>query len=103
MGMGRPERIYVEQVLVDPMTNEEMSRVYDIITQDDVANDPALSEKDLGRIRYDKLTNEPLYIRRDHWFRVSAKFRWKNAPQIPDTAAGAGSMYGPEGMMRGMY
>lgn len=103
MGMGRPERIYVEQVLVDPMTNEEMSRVYDIITQDDVANDPTLGEKDLGRIRYDKLTNEPLYIRRDHWFRVSAKFRWKNAPQIPDPAAGAGNMYGPEGMMRGMY
>ena len=78
------DRVYVETVLVDPMTNEEMSTVFDIITDEDVANDPALSEKDIGNKKYDTMDNEPLLIERDYWFRVKAKFRWKGAPELPE-------------------
>lgn len=91
-GGARLDRIYNERVLIDPMTNEEMSKVFNIITAEDVAANPNLTEKDLGRIEFDKLTNEPLYIERDNWFRISAKFRWKKAPQMP-TVAPAGSPY----------
>jgi type IV pilus assembly protein PilM len=78
------DRVYVETVLVDPMTNEEMSTVFDINTDEDVANDPALSEKDIGKKKYDTMDNEPLLIERDYWFRVKAKFRWKGAPELPE-------------------
>ncbi|MBE0534496.1 MAG: hypothetical protein IH624_02420 [Phycisphaerae bacterium] len=99
-GAGRQERVYAERVLVDPMTNEEMSKVFDIITQQEIDGNPDLTEKDLGRKKYDKLTNEPLFIERDYWFRVSAKVRWKKAPVVPDATTGMGG-YGSEGMRRG--
>ena len=78
------ERIVTEQVLVDPMTQEEISRTYDIYTLEDINRDPELTERDLGRI---KLTpfGEPRYIERDQWFRIQVKFIWTEAPQ--DTAA----------------
>lgn len=85
-GMRGMDRVYVETVLVDPMTNEEMSTVFDIITDEDVANDPALSEKDIGKKKFDSLSNEPLLIERDYWFRLKAKFRWKSAPELPEPA-----------------
>ncbi len=74
--------IYVEQVLMDPMTGEEMSKVFDIVTQEDISNDPSLSEKELGKIKRDEF-NEPRFIERDSWFRISAKFLWKGAPPLP--------------------
>lgn len=92
------DRVFYETVLVDPMTNEEMSTVFDIITQEDVANDPALSEKDIARKKYDDFNKEPLRIERDYWFRVKAKFRWKDAPEIPDPLGDAKNM-----QMEGMY
>jgi len=98
-GGGRQDRVYFEQVLVDPMTNEEMSKVFDIITEDEVAGNPNLTDKDLGRMKYDKLTNAPLFIERDYWFRVSAKFRWKNAAKMPVVTPAMGD-YG-YGMGRG--
>jgi hypothetical protein len=92
MGMYRPNRnanmlqrdyVYFETVLIDPMTSEEMGKVFDIVTQDDIDNDPGLSEKDLGKIKHDEF-DKPLYIERDYWFRINAKFVWKNAPPLPE-------------------
>jgi type IV pilus assembly protein PilM len=76
--------VYMEPVLVDPMTNEEMSKIFDIYTREDIDNNPDLTEKDLGRKRYDEF-DKPLYIERDHWFRIKAKFRWEGAPEMPET------------------
>ena len=76
-----PERIQIEEVLVDPMTGEEMSMIFDIITQKDLDTDPELTEKHLGKIKY-TVFDEPKYIVRDHWFRISAKFIWKGAAEI---------------------
>lgn len=73
------ERVTSETVLVDPMTQEEISRVYDIITQDDVSRNPELSDRDLGRVKLTNLGAEQ-YIDRDHWFRIQVKFVWKDAP-----------------------
>jgi len=95
--MGRQDRIFVERVLVDPMTNEEMSRVFNIITAADVARNPNLTEKDIGRVQFDKLTNAPQYIERDYWFKLSAKFRWKNAPKLPEPPTAS------DEMMQGQY
>jgi hypothetical protein len=79
-GMGRfGEKIMVEQVLVDPMTNEEISKTFDLITQAEIEQDPSLTEKDLGKKKYGDFNNEPKFIVRDHWFRISAKFVWKEA------------------------
>ncbi|MCD6392901.1 MAG: pilus assembly protein PilM, partial [Planctomycetes bacterium] len=83
MNMSQREYIYFETVLIDPMTSEEMSKVYDIVTQDEIDNDPGLSEKDLGRIKLDDF-GVPLFIERDYWFRINAKFVWKNAPALPE-------------------
>jgi hypothetical protein len=80
----RDEYVEVETVLVDPMTEEEMSQTFDIITQEEVELDPSLSERDLGRKEYTRF-EEPKYLTRDHWFRLQAKFLWKNAP---DSAGG---------------
>ncbi|MCX5632524.1 MAG: type IV pilus assembly protein PilM [Phycisphaerae bacterium] len=52
-----------EVVLVDPLTKEEISRTFD------------LDEK--GRKKYDTF-GQPLYIERDRWFRIKAKFIWKD-------------------------
>lgn len=102
MGMGmagaaaRPlERVTTELVLVDPMTQEEMSRTYDIYTRQDIAQNPELTDRDLGR---KKLTQfgEERFIERDHWFRIQVKFIWKDAPQPP---APQGGGMGGMGMM----
>ncbi len=86
-GMNRrDEYVEVETVLVDPMTEEEMSQTFDIITEEEVERDPSLSERDLGRKEYTRF-EEPKLITRDHWFRLQAKFLWKNAP---DTEGGSG-------------
>ncbi len=71
------DRITSEQVLVDPLTNEEMSKTFDI------------DEK--GRKKYDSF-GQPVYIERDKWFRIKVKFLWKNALQLqgqPQAAAPA--------------
>ena len=73
--------VYTEEVLIDPMTNEEISRTYDIITQKEIDSDPELTEKDLGRKKINKSTGKELFIDRDHWFRIKAKFSWKDAPE----------------------
>ncbi len=84
--MGRyEEKIAVEQVLVDPMTNEEISKTFDLITQEEIEQDPSLTEKDLGKKKYGDFNNEPKFIVRDHWFRISAKFVWKDASKAKST------------------
>lgn len=75
------DRIFAENVLIDPMTNEEMSKVFDIITEDDLATNSELTDKHLGKIEY-TMFGEPKYLVRDHWFRINVKFAWKNAPNI---------------------
>lgn len=107
MGMGPAggtpgmDRISVEKVLIDPMTGEEISKVYDIVTEQDIASNPNWTDKDLGRIEYD--FGKPKFIERDSWFRIKAKFIWKDAPKVavPGTssvmpggmpAGGAGGM-----------
>ena len=89
---ARPlERVTTELVLIDPMTQEEMSRTYDIFTRQDIARNPELTDRDLGR---KKLTQfgEERYIERDHWFRIQVKFVWKDAPK---PAAPLDGGYGP--------
>lgn len=77
---NRPTRVNRELVLFDPMTNEEISKTFDLVTEEDIRNNPEYTERDLGRT---KLSNfgEPKYIERDSWFRIQAKFVWKEAPQ----------------------
>lgn len=87
---GTPDKVFVEEVLIDPMTNEEMSKTYSIITQEDVDRAPSLTERDLGRVRYTQF-NEPEFIIRDHWFRINAKLIWT---QAPETAQASGSSSG---------
>jgi len=79
-GSTVPERVFSEKVLFDPMTNEEMSKTYDIITQEEVENNPNMSENDVGRVKRTAF-DEAEYIVRDHWFVIKAKFLWKNAPK----------------------
>ena len=81
-----PDRVVTETVLVDPMTGEEVSKTYDIITEKDLAENPELTEKDLGRKKY-KFGKE-VFIERDSWFRIQAKFVWKDAPKIADPSGG---------------
>ncbi|OHB57082.1 MAG: hypothetical protein A2173_04110 [Planctomycetes bacterium RBG_13_44_8b] len=59
------EFVKSEIVLIDPQTKEEMSRTFKL--------------DDEGRKTYDSFGN-PLYIERDRWFIIRAKFIWKNAP-----------------------
>ena len=82
--------VYNETVLIDPMTGEEISKIYDIVTQKDIDADPDLTERDLGRKKYDNFGNEE-YIERDRWFRIQAKFIWKDAPVVDDLSAGNAS------------
>ena len=91
-GRQRGDFVDTEQVLIDPMTNEEISRIYDIVTQQEIDSDSELTEKDLGRIKYNKLNREKLRIERDHWFRIRAKFIWKDAPEEELGTEGAGNM-----------
>ena len=101
MGMyntgAKKGRVTVEDVLVDPMTNEEMSKTFDLITQEEIDNDPELSKKDLGRKKYTDFDDKPKYIVRDKWFRLNIKFLWKDAPEIESLGQGQGRGLG--GMM----
>jgi len=83
---GLEDRLYVEKVLVDPMTDEEISKTFDLITQEDIEADPGLSELDLGKKRYTDF-GQPKYLVRDHWFRLKVKFLWKGAAK-PEKKSG---------------
>jgi len=76
----RADRIEVEEVLIDPLTGEETSRVVDIWTQDEIDAGNAPEDARAGDIKFDPLTGKKEYIMRDTWFRIQAKFLWKNAP-----------------------
>jgi hypothetical protein len=58
-----------ETILVDPMTSEVISKGIDF-------------DED-GRKKIDR-SGKVLYQVNDHWFVLSAKFAWKNAPKLPD-------------------
>lgn len=60
------DRVTSETVLVDPLTREEIGKTFDL--------------DDKGRKKYNDF-GQLLYIERDRWFRISAKFLLKNAPQ----------------------
>jgi hypothetical protein len=60
------DRVTSEQILIDPLTEEEISKTF------------ALDNK--GKKKYDSF-GQPVYVERDRWFRIRAKFIWKNAPQ----------------------
>lgn len=114
MGMDQPARrstrpragsgsdfVYTESVLVDPMTNEEMSKTYDIITQKDIDADPDLTERDLGRKKTTEF-GEERFIERDQWFRIQAKFVWTEAPEeieATDVKGRGGDMMMMDNMM----
>ena len=91
-GRLRGDFVTIEQVLVDPMTNEEISKTSDIITQEEIDSDPELTDRDLGRKKYNRSTSDELFIERDCWFRIRAKFTWKDAPEEAPAAEGAGGM-----------
>lgn len=78
--------VYREPVLVDPMTGEEISKTYDIITQKDVDADPDLTDRDLGKKKLDNFGKEQ-FIEHDRWFRIQAKFIWTNAPAAEASTA----------------
>ena len=65
-----------------------MSKTFDLVTQDEIDSDPSLSERDLGKLKYTDF-GDPKYIVNDHWFRISAKFLWKDSPLSKDSK-GAG-------------
>jgi len=80
---GRMEsRVEKETVLVDPLTGEEISKVFDIVTEADIAANPDLTERNLGERKYDQY-RRPIFIVRDHWFRVKCKFLWEGGPEVP--------------------
>ncbi len=91
---GGSDFVYNETVLMDPMTGEELSKTFDIVSQRDIDADPELTERDLGR---KKLTNysEEIFIERDQWFRIQAKFVWKDAPVAKEPQAGASNQMDP--------
>ena len=92
-GSAKALRIDKETVLVDPMTNEEISMTFDLYTLEEVNTNPDLSDKDVGRRELDQF-GRPKFIVRDHWFRIKAKFLWKNAPEPPKTGPAGGMMDG---------
>jgi type IV pilus assembly protein PilM len=57
------DSVTAELVLVDPLTREEMSKTFDLDSN--------------GRKKFDNF-GQPLYIERDRWFRIKAKFLWKD-------------------------
>ena len=69
------------------MTNE-MRKVFNIITAEDVAANPNLTERTSDASSSTNL-NEPLYIERDNWFRISAKFAGRRPRRCPQGAAGS--------------
>jgi hypothetical protein len=68
------DRITSEQVLIDPLTKEEMSKTFDLDVK--------------GKKKYDSF-EQPVYIERDKWFRIKAKFLWKDA--LPSQGQPAGT------------
>jgi len=80
-GTNVPDRVESEKVLIDPMTDEEMSKTYDFITQQEINSDPSMDADDLGKIKIDRMNGKPKYIVRDHWFRLNVKFLWTEAPK----------------------
>jgi hypothetical protein len=57
------DRIMTEAVLLDPLTKEEISKTFDLDSN--------------GRKKLDSF-GKPVYIERDKWFRIKAKFLWKD-------------------------
>jgi type IV pilus assembly protein PilM len=84
-GVNAIQFVTTEDVLFDPMTGEEISRVFDIVTQRDIDSNPEYTAKDLGRKKTTPY-GEVKYINRDYWFRLKAKFVWKEAPAQPPSA-----------------
>lgn len=62
----------VEQVLIDPMTKEIISKI------------PELDEN--GRKKIDR-NGKVVYKINDHWFRLNVKFLWKDAPKQMEQVA----------------
>jgi hypothetical protein len=62
-----------EPVLLDPMTNEVISK------------EPEYDE--YGRKKTDKSGNVK-YKANDHWFRLDCKFVWKDAPKMAEGSEG---------------
>ncbi len=83
------------------MTQEEISRTYDIYTEQDVRRSPDLSDRDIGRVKLNSFGDEQ-YIDRDHWFRIQVKFVWKNAAE-GDPMDDMGQMDHMGGMGGGMF
>ena len=75
------DKVETEESLIDPMTQEEICKTLDLVTQEEADNDPEITEREIGNMKYDEFDDKPKYIVRDHWFRVQAKFRWKDAPK----------------------
>ncbi|MFA5292959.1 MAG: pilus assembly protein PilM [Phycisphaerae bacterium] len=67
------DRVTSEQVLVDPLTKEEMSRTFDLDAK--------------GKKKFDSF-GQPVYIERDRWFRIKAKFLWKDTLPLQGQPAG---------------
>ena len=63
---GSDRLVESEEVLIDPMTGEEMSKTF------------KLDEN--GVKQFDSYGDE-IVINRDHWFRIKAKFLWEDAPK----------------------
>ena len=84
---GASDYVDIETVLVDPMTGEEISKTYDIYTQQDIDANSDLTERDLGRKKLDNFGEEQ-FIERDHWFRIQAKFVWKKSSEVDNAAGG---------------
>jgi hypothetical protein len=80
------DRLFVEKVLLDPMTREEISKTYSLILQPDLDANPNLTEKDLGKVKVTSF-GDPQFIVRDHWFRINFKLTWKGAPKAAVAAA----------------
>ncbi len=61
-----------EQVLIDPMTKEVISRVSDL--------------DEFGKPKLD-FSDKPVYKVNDYWFILNAKFVWKDAPKVEQPVA----------------
>jgi type IV pilus assembly protein PilM len=63
---GRVAAAGSEQALIDPMTKEVISKVAEV--------------DEFGKPKFDR-SGKPVYKVNDHWFILSAKFAWKDAPK----------------------
>lgn len=85
-GVDRQDFVETETVIVDPMTKEEMSKTFDLVTKEDLEV-LRLTEKSIGKKEYDDF-GKVKYITRDHWFRIKAKITWKDAPELSKVTKG---------------